>query len=55
MMIIRDLEGDKETNALNISQLYNRELKAVSFNISSINNRCLDCEADTFQPIIGVV
>ena len=55
MMIIRDLEGDKETNALNISQLYNRELKAVTFNISAINNRCLDCEADVFQPIIGVV
>ncbi|ALN97191.1 hypothetical protein LIT13_06725 [Flavobacterium psychrophilum] len=54
-MVIRDLEGDKETNALNISQLYNRELKAVNFNISEINNRCLGCEADTFQPNIGYV
>lgn len=54
-MIIRDLEGDKETNYLNISQQYRNEIKAVTFNISSINNRCLDCEADAFQPVISVV
>jgi hypothetical protein len=54
-MIIRDLEGDKETNALNISQQYQRELKAVSFDMSGINNRCLDCEDTTFVPTIGVM
>lgn len=55
MMIIRDLEGDKETNALNISQQYNRELKAVNFNISSINNSCLNSVENTFYPTIGQV
>lgn len=55
MMIIRDLEGDKETNHLNLSQQYSRELKAVTFNIQGINNRCLGCEADTYEPNIGVV
>lgn len=55
MMIIRDLEGDKETNALNISQQYTRELKAVNFNIQGINNRCLDCKKDALAPQIGVM
>lgn len=56
MMIIRDLEGDKETNHLNISQQYSRELKAVNFNIQGINNRCLDCsKEESFQPTFGVV
>lgn len=54
-MVIRDIEGDKETNHLNISQQYNRELKAVSFNISAINNRCLDRELEVYAPIIGQV
>jgi len=54
-MIIRTLEGDKETNALNLPQQYSRELKAVSFNISDINRVCLGCIEDTYQPVIGVV
>ena len=54
MMIIRDLEGDKETNALNISQQYERELKAVVFNMEGINNKCLSC-SDVNSPIIDVL
>lgn len=55
MMIIRDLEGDKETNALNLTQQYEREMKAIQFNISGINNRCLDLQTDSFQPVIGQI
>lgn len=55
MMVIRDLEGDKETNALNIAQQYKNELKAVTFNISGLNNRCLDCREQHESPQIGFV
>lgn len=44
MMIIRDLEGDVETNLTNISTQYKQELQSVSYNISSINSKCLPCE-----------
>lgn len=54
-MVIRELEGDKETNALNIVQQYSRELKAVSFNMSGINNRCLPCEGSAWKPDISYV
>jgi len=54
-MVIRDLEGDKETNALNINQLYKAELKAVSFNMTDINNRCLNSSTENYQPDYGVV
>jgi len=54
-MVIRELEGDKETNALNIVQQYDRELKAVNFNIEGINGKCLGCKDTQFQPHIGVV
>lgn len=55
MMIIRDLEGDKETNYLNISQQYDREMKAVKFNTGGINSLCLDCEDSPFVPQIGAM
>lgn len=55
MMIIRDLEGDKETNMTNIPSQYKRELKAVSFNISGINSQCLGCQSDSYEPSYGVV
>lgn len=53
MMIIRDLEGDKETNYLNITQQYNREIKAVKFNTSAINSLCLPCDDVATVPTIG--
>lgn len=43
MMIIRDLEGDKETRYINIADQYNRALKAVKFDHSSISQVCLPC------------
>lgn len=54
-MIIREVEGDKETNYLNISQQYDRELKAVKFNIEGINTKCLGCSDTQYQPSIGHV
>lgn len=44
MMIIRDLEGDVETKLKNISSQYQAELQSVTYNISSINSKCLTCE-----------
>ncbi len=44
IMIIRDLEGDKETKSRSIPSQYNDELKAVTFNISHLNKLCLSCE-----------
>lgn len=55
MMIIRDIEGDKETNMTNIPQLYKNELKAVTFNMSGINSQCLGCESESYEPTIGHV
>lgn len=55
MMIIRDLEGDIETDAVNIPSLYHRELKSVAFDISGINAKCLGCEASVTAPRYGVV
>jgi hypothetical protein len=55
MMIIRDLEGDIETKLTNIPSQYNKELKAVSFNISGINAKCLGCEDQNTSPSYGVV
>ncbi len=54
-MVIRELEGDKETNALNLPQRYSNEIKAVNFNISDINKVCLGCVEDVTQPSIGVL
>lgn len=47
MMIIRDLEGDKETNYINIPDKYERALKAVKMNHSQINNVCLPCSVSS--------
>ena len=44
MMIIRDLEGDKETNYINIVQQYNQAIKTIKFNHSSISKVCLPCD-----------
>ena len=55
MMIIRDLEGDKETNYLNLTQQYNREMKAVQFNLGSVNTICLPCQESATVPIVGSV
>lgn len=55
MMIIRDLEGDVDTKLMNIPTQYHKELKAVSFNISGINQACLNCEEDGFGPTYGNV
>lgn len=54
-MVIRDLEGDKETNALNISQQYDRELKSVNFNMQGINSKCLGCSGEAWKPTVGYV
>lgn len=55
MMIIRDLEGDIDTKLMNIPTQYHKELKAVSFNISGINQACLNCEEDGSGPTYGNV
>lgn len=47
MMIIRDLEGDKETNYVNIPQQYERALKAIKFNHSSISKICIPCDVNS--------
>jgi hypothetical protein len=55
MMIIRDLEGDIDTKLTNIPSQYQKELKAVSFNMSGINSKCLGCVDEGFSPTFGVV
>jgi len=55
MMIIRDLEGDIDTKLKNIPTRYDNELKAVSFNISGINEKCLGCKDENVSPRIGNV
>lgn len=47
MMIVRDLEGDKETNYINITQQYGRALKALRLSQSSINHICLPCATNS--------
>lgn len=54
-MVIRELEGDKETNALNLPQRYRNELKAVEFNTSDMNKTCLGCVDDVSQPTVGTL
>jgi len=55
MMIIRDLEGDIDTKLMNIPTQYQKELKAVSFNMSGINSKCLGCTDQSFSPSYGNV
>lgn len=47
MMIIRDLEGDKETKYINLYQQYSRAVKALKFNHSSISKVCLPCSTNS--------
>lgn len=47
MYIIRDLEGDKETNYINIYQRYSKAIKAINFNQSSISKVCLPCDRNS--------
>lgn len=54
MMAIRDLEGDKETNLLNIPIQYSREIKAVSFDMTGINSKCLECDPKSTGVTYGV-
>ena len=53
MMIIRALEGDKETNYYNIPQQYRFELKGVQYDTAGINQSCLPCEAEVKAPRVG--
>lgn len=55
MMIIRDLEGDVDTKLMNLPTQYDKELKSVSFDISGINSKCLNCESDAYEPTYGQV
>jgi len=55
MMIIRDLEGDIDTKLTNIPTQYQKELKAVSYNISGINPKCLPCTDKAYAPVYGNV
>lgn len=54
MMIIRDLEGDKETNYINIVDQLLEEIQAVNFDHSGLSMPCLPC-TNTKAPIYGVV
>ncbi len=47
MMIIRDLEGDKETNYINIVDQYARALRAVRYDHSSLDKVCLPCSVNS--------
>jgi len=55
MMIIRDLEGDTETKMANITMKYQKELKAVNFNIGGINQSCLPCEGEAYEPSYSAI
>ena len=44
-MIIRDLEGDKDTNYINIADQLSNEIKAVNFDHSSKSAICLPCDS----------
>lgn len=46
-MIIRDLEGDKETNAKNLSQKLDEATKALNFDHSKLSAHCLPCNKKT--------
>lgn len=54
-MIIRDMEGDTETKMDNITTRYQKELKSVNFNIGGINEKCLPCEGEAYEPHFGYV
>lgn len=54
-MIVRDLEGDTETKEQSLAKKYRDELKAVTFNISGINDSCLPCSDENTAPVYGYV
>lgn len=54
MMVVRDAEGDTETKMNNITRKYRNELKAVSYNISGINEKCLPCQGESYEPEYGM-
>lgn len=43
MMIIRDLEGDKDTNYINIVDQLKEEIKGINFDHSKLSQPCLPC------------
>lgn len=45
-LIIRDLEGDKETNYVNIADQLANEIKAVNFDHSRLSEACLPCNSN---------
>ena len=47
VMIVRDLEGDKETNSINIVDQREKAIKAINFDHSSISTPCLPCDQKT--------
>ena len=54
MMIIRDLEGDKDTNYINIVDQLKDEIKAINFDHSKLSQPCLPCK-NSNAPIYGVI
>jgi hypothetical protein len=44
MMIIRDLEGDKETNAINLHDKLKAAIEAIQFDFSKVSMHCLPCK-----------
>lgn len=54
-MIIGDVDGFVDQKSSNLPTQYRNELKAVTFNMSGINAKCLGCEAEKYTPVIGVV
>ena len=54
MMIIRDLEGDKDTNYINIVDQLKDEIKAINFDHSKLSQPCLPCR-NSNAPTYGVI
>lgn len=54
MMIIRDLEGDKDTNYINIVDQLKDEIKAINFDHSKLSQPCLPCR-NSHAPTYGVI
>jgi hypothetical protein len=45
-MIIRDLEGDKDTNAVNLVEKLEESIKAINFDHSKLSSHCLSCNSN---------
>ena len=48
VMAIREYDGDKETNMLNINQRLAKAVKAISFDMSKLSAPCLNCFGKKF-------